>query len=624
MHSDQSLLPNMPIFGIIGALPESYAGVISATLRRFSAFSEMTDRSFTILTKSKTTRPAAIESLLHSQNRLDPRITVRNVWTDLQSWSDAKLRSLLPVEESSFDEKASLAEEDVQLARGELKFDERSRKDAKGRILQTTRYRPEGTIAFTDRLDTQQQGRLGGRRLTIFDRQENALYSWSSATGLYHAWLDSYTGGNDSLLINDSSEFGAVISSYRRDNVTTIQVLHSDYPERIGHRELSAGKFTTLTRLDWFDLIAVLTETQIADLRTRGIVRQKGNNIASAPNIVDTPVITELGDRSANRGIYVGRLAKEKRVDHAIQATSNARNSGTAVNLDIYGGGPLFAELNSLVDDLGATEAVRFHGHVNEARNKFLDASFSILSSRSESFALVVVESMARGCIPIAYDIAFGPATIITHGVDGFLVPPGDVNELANTISHVATLEEAQLAAMRRAAITRAQDFSATSATRQWGDLLHHAVEGKRGASTKESVSATISSAHWRDPSTLTITGDFTASHDGQPEDLLLSWIGRNSESYGRVSPKDTDSGSSQKFEFDIPIDRMGLRIGDACDIHLDCLVDSHPVRTRLKVDNSSLPKQSDNFRPYSTRYGNFTISMEENPECAPDDSLHP
>ena len=33
----------------------------------------------------------------------------------------------------------------------------------------------------------------------------------------------------------------------------------------------------------------------------------------------------------------------------------------------------------------------------------------------------MLVESMASGCIPIAYDIDYGPSDIITDGVDGFL-----------------------------------------------------------------------------------------------------------------------------------------------------------------------------------------------------------
>lgn len=67
---------------------------------------------------------------------------------------------------------------------------------------------------------------------------------------------------------------------------------------------------------------------------------------------------------------------------------------------------------------------------------------------------------MAAGCIPISYDISYGPPDIITHGVDGFLVPDGNVEALGNTIAYVSQMPEAQLKRMRKAAIQRSQDFS--------------------------------------------------------------------------------------------------------------------------------------------------------------------
>lgn len=613
MQSSRPLLPEMPIFGLLGALPESFAGVISATLRRYSAFSEMTDRRFTILTKSKSTRPAEIEGLLHSQNRLDRRIAVRNVWTDLQSWNDSDLHALAPRESSKTDGQEEIAE-DLRLASGRIVLDERQRIDAKGRVLQSTRYRPDGSIAVIDRLDVKNIGQVGGRRLTVFDRGGSPLHTWKSATGLYHAWFDVYMGDRDCLLVNDSSEFGGVVSSYRRDNVTTVQVLHSDYPERIGRRELSAGRFTTVTRLDWFDLVAVLTETQEADLQVRGLIRSgHRKNIAHAPNIVDTPEVQELRTRTPTRGIYVGRLATEKRVDHSIRAMAAARTPSLPLELDVYGDGPLRKELDQLAKDLGVAQQVRFHGHDRQAREKYFDASFSVLSSRSESFPLALLESMARGCIPIAYDIAFGPSTIITHGVNGILVPKGDVAALAEAITFVTTRDEDELLKLRRAAIARAQDFGVPAATRHWGELLHYAVERKRSSVTdvEGTVSAVVTAAEWDSLSTLRLTCEVETTRDAPPEDVLLCWIGRNSQSYGRISPAEDADASSTTYVFNLPVKDLDLRPGDACDIYVDSFIGSNSTRTRLKHESHTLPGTAQHIRPYSTTYGNLTIAVD-------------
>ena len=79
-------------------------------------------------------------------------------------------------------------------------------------------------------------------------------------------------------------------------------------------------------------------------------------------------------------------------------------------------------------------ERVRLHGHDPHARNHFARSSFSLLTSRTEGQSLTIVESMAHGCIPIAYDIDYGPSDIITDGVDGFLVPAGRPDALRSRV----------------------------------------------------------------------------------------------------------------------------------------------------------------------------------------------
>ena len=50
-----------------------------------------------------------------------------------------------------------------------------------------------------------------------------------------------------------------------------------------------------------------------------------------------------------------------------------------------------------------------------------------LLTSRMEGLPLVLLEAMSVGCIPIAYDMPYGPADIIVDGVNGYLVEAGDI-----------------------------------------------------------------------------------------------------------------------------------------------------------------------------------------------------
>ncbi len=75
-------------------------------------------------------------------------------------------------------------------------------------------------------------------------------------------------------------------------------------------------------------------------------------------------------------------------------------------------------------------------------------ADILVVPSYYESFSMVTAESLATGTPVIASDVA-GPASLIKHGESGFLIKPGDSNELASKINYLldskSTLEKMSL-----------------------------------------------------------------------------------------------------------------------------------------------------------------------------------
>src|SRR5699024_41137 len=127
---------------------------------------------------------------------------------------------------------------------------------------------------------------------------------------------------------------------------------------------------------------------------------------------------------------------------------------------DVYGEGEDRARLTDILTEVDVTDAVRLHGHRTGAKSNFHTSSFSLLTSRFEGQPLVVLESMSAGCIPICYAVDYGPADIIDHGVNGFLVPDGDVDALAAAIRQFLSMSDDEVVKMRQRAIERAADFS--------------------------------------------------------------------------------------------------------------------------------------------------------------------
>ena len=65
---------------------------------------------------------------------------------------------------------------------------------------------------------------------------------------------------------------------------------------------------------------------------------------------------------------------------------------------------------------------------------KYLASSMLLLTSLFEPFGLVLPEAMSCGLPVVAFDCPYGPADIISDGVDGFLVKDRDIKVFAEKV----------------------------------------------------------------------------------------------------------------------------------------------------------------------------------------------
>lgn len=600
--------PDAQLYGLLGALPRNFGGVIAATLARLSDIAEIEQRDLTLLTKSLSVDPVQRERELQKEGRLSPRIRVKNIWHDLQSMADGELESWANGTGRAVPDAERVRRTDLPYFAGELEIPRNSGEDPRDRFV---RFRPDGTLAFLDEGATEAPEGWA-RRITVFLRDGRQLAPWHAATPLYHAWFDHIFGQSESVLFNDSSQLGNVVSRYRRDNVLTVQVIHSNYLDRLRHGPLTPERFQTLSRLDWFDLVAALTPGQVDDLVASGLVHR--SRIVAIPNASRPAAPKAPARRNPHRGIHVARLATEKRSSHTIRAIQRAHTPAIPIEMDIYGDGPLQKYLETLTNDLGASSYVRFHGHDPRAREEFSEASFSVLSSTSEGQSLVLLESMAAGCIPIAYDIKYGPSMMIDDGVDGFLVAPGDVHMLADRIHRVSALAELQLDRMRRAGIEKAQAFAPERIIEQWGAALDAALATKRDAPLVEDrtltadlldVSMNSSAARL----SLAVASDIPIREDSPPR---LTWLSRTHEALGSLTADRTrlDADGQTVFDVTVPFAELDEQRHGTCDVYVDVISSRSIARTRVKSPALDAPARARTVRFYRTVHGNLSMAL--------------
>lgn len=136
----------------------------------------------------------------------------------------------------------------------------------------------------------------------------------------------------------------------------------------------------------------------------------------------------------------IGRLARTKGYDVLLQALAIVKDQGIAFQARIAGEGEQRSLLEKLIRDLDLVDKVTLIGSIGE--EQYLDelqvADLFLSPSRSEGFSVARQEAMAVGVATIGSDIK-GADELIADGVNGLLVPPEQVEPLAEAITHLLT-----------------------------------------------------------------------------------------------------------------------------------------------------------------------------------------
>ena len=173
--------------------------------------------------------------------------------------------------------------------------------------------------------------------------------------------------------------------------------------------------------------------------------------------------------------IAVGHLEPLKNFEHAIRAMAASRLEEDGWSLAIIGSGSSEDRLRQLIEEVGLRRT-EIHDPVDDLSSWYARASLLLVTSRLESFSLVLAEAMASGVIPIAY-ASDGPSFILESFPD-HLVPMGNVDALSQRMTKFASKAEMEplREEMRRSIEDR---FSSEVIARQWQELLETCDQGR-------------------------------------------------------------------------------------------------------------------------------------------------
>ena len=131
----------------------------------------------------------------------------------------------------------------------------------------------------------------------------------------------------------------------------------------------------------------------------------------------------------------IGRLHKAKGFDYAIEALKILqKNSSQKILLKIAGTGEEMANLQSKIKDLNLEDSVEFLGWIDDPKDFFSQIDIFILSSKIETFGLVLLEAMKYGK-PIISTNCDGPREILRKDIDALLIDLKSNESIPNQIA---------------------------------------------------------------------------------------------------------------------------------------------------------------------------------------------
>lgn len=175
--------------------------------------------------------------------------------------------------------------------------------------------------------------------------------------------------------------------------------------------------------------------------------------------------------------LAVCRLEQEKNIPLMLQALHNSVKHHPGIVLAIAGHGSLMADLTAAAERL-VPGRVRWLGWVanTELPAYYQAADLTLLSSDRESAARVLTESLLAGTPVLTTDTA-GAREIIEDGVTGCIVPVGDVNAFARSLSELCGQPDRLISMGRAGRCQMSERVTAEVVARQLRQLYERALE---------------------------------------------------------------------------------------------------------------------------------------------------
>jgi poly(glycerol-phosphate) alpha-glucosyltransferase len=480
-------MPEGQYFALTGRIHPGSGGQTRALLMRNRLFAQWAGIEPVLLTLDDAPKYPQFRETLHEQGQLIDRMRLLNIfeWYRDNSVDDLETtgEDLPPVE--------GLAAVDVPHPDGSV-YQTRHVQRHGGETIIIDYRRQDGSVYLRTPAGSAASKSLATNSILANSKGEQ-VGNWPTQRGWRKNWIISLLAPDQrAFLICDSRFAIADILPLQDDRLHILHLVHNIHLQApyIWSSPVLAQYRPLFSSIQHLDGLVTLTQRQRADVSDRFGAT---DNMFVVPNPVESPALAHpCPDRDAKRFAMVTRLENQKRLEDAVHCFALVLKEEPGATLDIYGEGRLGAFLESEIEALGIRDSVTLHGHDPRARDALWTATGMLLTSRFEGYPLATLESMSHGCPVISYDIKYGPREQISHGVDGFLVEPGDLAAMAKCVVQLIRSPDL-VATMSAAACEKALRHDHRALLDDWRYVLLQVIDKREYRTALTSVTLEVS-----------------------------------------------------------------------------------------------------------------------------------
>lgn len=198
-------------------------------------------------------------------------------------------------------------------------------------------------------------------------------------------------------------------------------------------------------------------------------------NVCVIPNPAE--VSGDRADVSVKKIMAAGRISPVKNFADLIDAFSRLSAEFPHWEVHFFGEdyGGTQKKLEDKITKYGLQDQIKFKGISQDLKKEMQNYSIYGMTSITECFPMVLLESLSVGLPVISYDSPTGPQHILTHDVDSFLVPYKNLDIFTEKLKHLMKNENLRKE-MGAQGIENVQRFSIEVVMKQWKDLFNTLV----------------------------------------------------------------------------------------------------------------------------------------------------